>query len=114
MGRQSYKNKLDKHLMDLAEEMDILDTREFKKAINLMGQNNVKELLLRAKEDLEQVVVNNRIAIAEVTSKTQANMAYQQACNVRSEFQKALKDTVEPYRVAASLAVSVLRKKKNG
>lgn len=95
------------------ENIDLVETSEYKKAKKLMGEENLREFVRQSDSELSDVITKNSVHIQEATAKTKSTPAYVKAVEVKKDFDKALAEDVKPYKAAIELATLILRMKKN-
>jgi hypothetical protein len=93
-------------------DLELFDSKEFKKVSKYMGDKNAKDMFDKTEEDLKNLIAMNHMAETEARQQTKANSAYNSAVAVKKEFDSALRDTLNPYRAASSLAALILQSRK--
>jgi hypothetical protein len=93
-------------------DADLYDTKEYKKAVKIMGEKNAREFIRRDTDNLKNLIAMNKVHVQDAELKTKANDAYKKACETKSDFERGLRDTKKPLEIASSLAAMVLRDRK--
>jgi len=93
------------------EDLDLTETKEYKRALKHMGEENLRDFLKKSEKELGDVIVGNSVHIQEATNKTKTTAAYVSAVETKKLFDKALSDDLKPYKAANDLAALLLRTK---
>jgi hypothetical protein len=95
-----------------ALDVEVLDSKLFKKVAKHMGDNNAKEFIQKTNEELRAAIATDTMAIELARAETEANSDYQKACAIRADFRSALKEATDPHKLKVNLASYVLRLRK--
>lgn len=92
--------------------MDIFETKVFKKAVKQFGETKAKEYLTKTEQELRDIIATNSVHIHESKIKTELNSNYKKACEIKSDFDKALREDISPLQTAISLAATLIKNRK--
>lgn len=90
-------------------EVEVSESKEYKKFAKLSSESEAREFGNKTNEELNELIAKNTMHKAHVTQQTKANPQYQSACNVKKDFDDALRDKLKPTNAALDLAVVVLK-----
>lgn len=96
----------------MSQELDLEDTKEYKAALKVLGDKNLREFLARTDEELKELIVANTLHMQEATIKTKTSSKYVEASETKSVFDKALREDIKPNKIANALASLVIRSRK--
>jgi hypothetical protein len=94
-------------------EGELRDSKLYKKAKKLMGTDNIMEFFKKGDQELKDLIALNSVHIQEVSAQMKENSAYRTACATKGDFEKGLRESLAPNKVANELASVLLSIRKN-
>lgn len=93
-------------------DVELLETKEFRKYSDLADEKNAKELIQKPSEELEKELVACEMYEQEVRSAKLADKSYQGAKEVIKDFNAGERGTLKPVKAKKALIVKTLRSRK--
>jgi uncharacterized coiled-coil protein SlyX len=94
-------------------DVELTETKKFKKLAKLIGENNAKELIQSNTEELEKRIAKNEVSIAEQRAKVKANSKYKEHKQAMKDFHDGLKDSIAPLKAVNDVAAEVIISRKS-
>lgn len=104
------KSSKDRYLSGISE--DLQDTKEFKKARKVMGDDLIKDFFKKDENSLKEVIAVNSVEVQNLSEKAMANPKWVEFAAALKLLKSALRETVEPSVVAINLATVILSERK--
>lgn len=98
----------------MAEQVPTSESKEFKKAVKLLGEKEALELANKPEQELLDLISINAVEIKKQQDLVLQNPEYQKAALVIKDFKGALKDSVKSCVVTSAVATRVLRDRQLG
>jgi len=95
-------------------DLALLDSKEYRAYAKEVGDKLAKELLEKETDDLRSLIASHTVSIEHATQETRSADAYQKALEVKKDFDGALKNRINPLKVAVKLSAKILNNRKNG
>ena len=87
---------------------ELLDSKEYKKLVKQMGEENCREFFQKSEEDLRALIAECEVQKKEAKNQTKANDSYRQAAGVLKDFNGALRDAMKPLNEKVSAATAII------
>jgi hypothetical protein len=88
---------------------ELKDSKQFKKVKKLVDEAKAKEILGMETPDLKSFIATHTVNADRLKNETHAKLEYLKAKDIVDTFEKALKDTVDPWKACISLGVEVIK-----
>jgi len=99
-------------LKDMELDIDVQDSKEFKKILNLMGKQDAKEFINKSDDDLKKMLLVNQMHAKEVDETMKNNGEYIKVCRIKKDFEDAKRDRLKITKATTDMASLILYKRK--
>lgn len=96
-----------------ALDLELMDTKEFKRAAKKVGDSEAKRIIEKTDEELKQLIASHSVSIQQVKAEMESNPNYQSASELIKGCKSAMKETADPLKAVVTLATTTLRSRKS-